>query len=105
MAVLNACGLFQGGFKTEDRMSEADEPVTTILTVRCWLFQDGLDTDDRLTEEDESLMVALSVATAVGLLFMVLGLVFWRRNRRRNLYYYRTEGYGKVRLLNSVFYL
>ncbi|XP_070212129.1 uncharacterized protein [Littorina saxatilis] len=40
-------------------------------------------------DEDESLMMALSVASAVGLLFMVLGLVFWRRNRRRNLMYHR----------------
>ena len=54
--------------------------------------------DGVLTDEDESMMVALSVATAVGLLCMVLGLVFWKRNRRRNLYHYRADGYGKVRL-------
>ena len=85
-------------------MTEENEYIMVVLSV-CWLFQANIDEDDRMTEEDESLMVALSVATAVGLLFMVLGLVFWRRNRRRNLYYYRTEGYGKVRFSNVVWVL
>ena len=101
---VSVCWLFQAGFDEDDKMTEGNEDLMMTLSV-CWLFQANLDEDNRMTEEDESLMVALSVATAVGLLFMVLGLVFWRRNRRRNLYYYRTEGYGKVRFLNVVWVL
>ncbi|KAL8578618.1 hypothetical protein ACOMHN_007076 [Nucella lapillus] len=41
-------------------------------------------------EDDKSLMVALTVGTAVGLLFIMLGLLFWRRSRRRSAYYYRS---------------
>lgn len=41
-------------------------------------------------EEDKSLMIALTVGTAVGLLFIMLGLLFWRRSRSRSAYYYRS---------------
>ena len=104
MVALSVYWLFQAGLDEDDKMTEENEYLMVALSV-CWLFQANIDEDDRITEEDESLMVALSVATAVGLLFMVLGLVFWRRNRRRNLYYYRTEGYGKVRFSNVVWVL
>ena len=104
MVALSICWLFQVDLDEDDKMTEENEYIMVVLSV-CWLFQANIDEDDRMTEEDESLMVALSVATAVGLLFMVLGLVFWRRNRRRNLYYYRTEGYGKVRFSNVVWVL
>lgn len=50
------------------------------------------------SESDENMMVALMVASAVGVLFMVIGLIFWRRNRRRSNFYYRENGYGKVEL-------
>ena len=104
MLALSVCWSFQVDLDEDDKMTEENEYIMVVLSV-CWLFQANIDEDDRMTEEDESLMVALSVATAVGLLFMVLGLVFWRRNRRRNLYYYRTEGYGKVRFSNVVWVL
>nr|KAG5707806.1 hypothetical protein BaRGS_015966 [Batillaria attramentaria] len=52
-------------------------------------------------ESDENMMIALMVATAVGVFFMVLGVLFWRRNRRRNVYHYRENGYGKVRVYKN----